>query len=119
MGEVKDVRSEILSTRIAVVPVFSGNGRRIKILEAWAHEFPIVSTPLGCARLDAGDGENLLIASDGPAFVEACTRLIRDDLPWGQLSRAGLDAWRRKCSWSDIARDIERVLQAGLASGLA
>ena len=37
---------------------------------------PVVSTILGAEGLDARDGESLLLADGGPAFVEAVSRLL-------------------------------------------
>jgi polysaccharide biosynthesis protein PslH len=63
---------------VAVVPIRAGGGSRIKILEAFAHGVPVVSTSIGAAGLAAVDGRHLLIA-DGPEdFAAAALRLHRD-----------------------------------------
>jgi glycosyltransferase involved in cell wall biosynthesis len=57
---------------VAVVPVRAGGGTRIKILEAFAHGVPVVTTPLGAEGIAAVDGEHLLLAEDALGFARAC-----------------------------------------------
>lgn len=63
---------------IAVVPLRAGGGTRIKILEAFAHHVPVVSTDVGAAGLAVTRGEHLLLADNPASFVQACARLARD-----------------------------------------
>ncbi|MBV8118804.1 MAG: glycosyltransferase [Alphaproteobacteria bacterium] len=60
---------------VAAVPVRAGGGTRIKILEAFAHGVPVVTTALGAEGIDADDGVHLLFADDAEAFARACLRL--------------------------------------------
>lgn len=61
-----------------VVPLRAGSGTRIKILEAFRHGTPVVSTTKGAAGLAVVHGEHLLLADTPAAMVEACLRLCRD-----------------------------------------
>ena len=45
-------------------PVRFGSGTRVKILEAFAHRIPVVSTSLGAEGLGAEDGVHLLVGDD-------------------------------------------------------
>jgi len=60
------------------VPLLSGGGVRVKILEAMARGVPVVSTTIGCEGLDVRDAEHLLIADTPVAFSEACAKILRD-----------------------------------------
>ncbi|MEI9976138.1 MAG: glycosyltransferase family 4 protein [Ignavibacteriota bacterium] len=73
-GEVDDAVRELARARVAVVPLLAGSGTRYKILEAWAAGLPVVSTTIGAEGLLTHDGENLLIADGGTAFVSAVSR---------------------------------------------
>src|SRR5690606_34177573 len=55
----------------------AGGGTRIKILEAFAHGTPVVSTSTGARGLDVVHGEHLLIADETEAIAQACERLHR------------------------------------------
>jgi glycosyltransferase involved in cell wall biosynthesis len=61
-GEVESAADFMNSHDIMVVPLLSGSGMRIKIIEAMAHGKTIVSTTVGAEGIDYKDGENILIA---------------------------------------------------------
>jgi len=60
------------------VPLLSGGGVRVKILEAMAMGVPVISTTLGCEGLDVQDGVHLLVADSPAAFAQACARVLQD-----------------------------------------
>jgi hypothetical protein len=60
---------------ILVVPLRVASGIRMKILEAWARGIPVVATPEAASGLDARDGDEVLLASNGAEFADAITRL--------------------------------------------
>ena len=49
---------------VAAVPLRAAGGTRIKILEAFAHGCPVVSTPTGARGLGVADGEHLVVTTD-------------------------------------------------------
>jgi glycosyltransferase involved in cell wall biosynthesis len=55
---------------IVVVPILSGGGTRIKILEAGMAGRPVFSTPYGAYGLDVRDGKNIMIFDDRDSFIE-------------------------------------------------
>jgi glycosyltransferase involved in cell wall biosynthesis len=60
------------------VPILSGGGVRVKILEAMAMGVPVISTTIGCEGLDVRDGEHLLVADSPEAFAHACAKVLQD-----------------------------------------
>ena len=78
MGEINDAYDFMNSKAIMVVPLFSGSGMRIKIIEGMALGKPIVTTDIGTEGIPTEDGNNILIANDAAQFTEAITRLIND-----------------------------------------
>ena len=75
-GPVVDAVCELARSRVAVVPLLTGSGTRLKILEAWAAGLPVVSTTIGAEGLPVRDGENALLADGAEAFAGAVTRLL-------------------------------------------
>jgi polysaccharide biosynthesis protein PslH len=65
VGPVDDALAELAHSKIAVVPLLSGSGTRVKIIEAWAAGVPVVSTTLGAEGLGAVDGTHVMLA-DSP-----------------------------------------------------
>jgi O-antigen biosynthesis protein len=76
---VDDLRPYLAKSSLAVVPVRLGAGIRGKVLEAWAMGKAVVSTSLGCAGLDARQGENLWIADKAADFADSVVTLLRND----------------------------------------
>jgi len=66
------------ATTVAVVPLRSGGGSRLKILEAFAHRTPVISTSRGAEGLPVTDGVHLLIADSEERLAEGCARLLAD-----------------------------------------
>lgn len=69
-GEVHDAVDFTNDNDIMIVPLFSGSGMRVKILEAMALGKLVVTTSLGAEGIDAVDGEHILIAENSTAFVQ-------------------------------------------------
>jgi glycosyltransferase involved in cell wall biosynthesis len=61
-----------------VVPIRAGGGTRIKVLEAFSHHRPVVSTPVGAEGLSVSHGEQILLASDAEGLSNCCIRLIHE-----------------------------------------
>jgi glycosyltransferase involved in cell wall biosynthesis len=108
LGNVPDVRPHLKEARVLAVPLESGGGSRLKILEAFAAGLPVVSTPVGAEGLEASSGEHLLIApvselADAVAKVlqdegladrlAVCARrLVTSRYDWAEIGRAACDA---------------------------
>ncbi len=74
-GEVEDAREFMLQHPISLVPLFSGSGIRIKILEAMMLGRTVITTTMGLEGIHAVDGEDVLIANtpyDFQAKLELC-----------------------------------------------
>lgn len=77
-GYVDDPTPFWTGASVLAVPLLSGGGVRVKILEAMAAGVPVVSTTIGCEGLDVRDGEHLLIADTPTTFAQACATLLAD-----------------------------------------
>lgn len=77
-GGVDDVTHWYESAHAVIVPVRAGGGTRIKVLEAFAHRRPVVSTLAGAEGLGAVACQHLLIADAADSFAAACLRLMEE-----------------------------------------
>jgi glycosyltransferase involved in cell wall biosynthesis len=77
-GEVPDVWEYMQRFSIMVVPLFSGSGIRIKIVEAMAAGKAIITTAIGAEGINYENGQHLLIAKDANSFTDAIVRLCND-----------------------------------------
>ena len=85
-GTVTDVTRCYESAHAVIVPVRAGGGTRIKVLEAFAHQRPVVSTSAGAEGLEVTAGRHLLIADSRSDFAACCGRLMRDPALGRQLA---------------------------------
>jgi polysaccharide biosynthesis protein PslH len=78
-GYVADALPFWKETSALAVPLLSGGGVRVKILEAMAMGVPVISTTMGCEGLDVRSGEHLLVADTPQAFASACVSVLQDE----------------------------------------
>ncbi|GAB2985915.1 glycosyltransferase family 4 protein [Mucilaginibacter puniceus] len=78
-GEVDDALEFVNSKSIMIVPLLSGGGMRVKIVEGMAMEKCIISTSLGVEGINFTNGENVLIANTRDEFYRAIKRCIKDE----------------------------------------
>lgn len=80
VGEVENAIDFILSKSIMVVPLLSGSGMRVKIIEAMALGKPIVSTSIGAEGIEVEDGKDILIANTPEEFLFQIEKCISDKM---------------------------------------
>lgn len=78
LGEVEDARRFIASKTIMIVPLFSGSGIRIKIIEGLAMGKTIISTTLGAEGIDCKQGQDILLADLPCDFFEMISVAVSD-----------------------------------------
>ena len=78
-GYVADVGPFWKSAAALAVPILSGGGVRVKILEAMAMGVPVISTTIGCEGLAVRNGEHLLVADTPRDFAQACAAVLQDE----------------------------------------
>jgi glycosyltransferase involved in cell wall biosynthesis len=115
-GTVDDVSRYYAGASVAVVPLLAGGGTSIKVLEAFAHGRPVVSTSVGARGLPVVDGEHLLLADDPSTFAAACRRLLADPALAAELAGAGRELVRRSFTTGSIATLRREVFRAAVAA---
>jgi glycosyltransferase involved in cell wall biosynthesis len=78
-GEVDDGLEFVNSKSIMIVPLLSGGGMRVKIVEGMAMQKCIISTSLGAEGITYKNGVNILIANTKEEFFKAIKRCIADE----------------------------------------
>ncbi len=78
LGEVPDAKKFILEHGIMLVPLVSGSGIRIKIVEAMALGKPVVATSIAAEGLGLTNEKNILIANNAPEFVTQIGKILND-----------------------------------------
>lgn len=73
--------------QIMVVPLLSGSGLRIKIIEGMSYGKAIVSTSIGAEGINYKHAENILIADDSSQFSKHVIMLLKDNNLKDKLSK--------------------------------
>jgi glycosyltransferase involved in cell wall biosynthesis len=121
-GGVPDVRPYLRQAHLLAVPLESGGGTRLKILEAFAAGLPVVSTPVGCEGLRVTAEEHLLMAPR-KRFAAAVTALLGDPQRGRELAARARQLvhaeydWRRIGTSACAAVETAVQSQSGSATG--
>src|SRR6185312_9602250 len=78
IGAVDDVKPWYNKASVSVVPLLTGSGTRLKILEAMGMGVPVVSTSIGAEGIDYKDGKEILIADEENDFANKIIGLLKD-----------------------------------------
>jgi len=89
-GFVADLAPFYLRSRLAIAPLLSGSGTRLKIVEALAYRRPVVATSVGAEGLELPVGAHLSIANSPTDFVAECVKLLENR----ELAASGGDVGR-------------------------
>jgi len=96
LGEINDAYDFINSKAIMVVPLFSGSGMRIKIIEGMALGKPIVTTDIGTEGIPTTNGDNIQIANDAEQFINAINQLINNRELSNQIGKNAIEFIQQK-----------------------
>ncbi len=111
-GRLPDVAAAVREAAVAVVPLRTGGGTRLKILEALALGTPVVSTRKGAEGLAVTDGEHLLLADEPAAFAEAVLRVLAEPERAARLSAAGRALIATRYTWDAIGSQLLDIVEA-------
>jgi glycosyltransferase involved in cell wall biosynthesis len=114
LGFVDDVRDYMATARVMVVPLRSGGGTRLKIIEGLSFGVPTVSTTLGAEGLDLVPGRDILIADEPQAIADEILRVLTDDDVATSLTAHGKSVARALYSWRASVVPL-RVALSGVA----
>jgi glycosyltransferase involved in cell wall biosynthesis len=110
-GYVEDPEPILADSAVFVVPLRSGGGMRVKILDAWSRAIPVVSTAVGAEGLELRNGDNIFLADEPQAFADEVLRLLNDSELAGRTGAQGRKTveasydWRREyAKWDRVYR---------------
>lgn len=106
-GRVADVRPHVQKAGVFVVPLLSGSGTRLKIVEALAMGVPVVSTTIGAEGIDGRDGVHFRIADTPAAFARAVLEILGNPQMAQSLRLAGRDLVQERYSWQSACRSLQ------------
>lgn len=102
-GEVEEVRPFYETCRLCVVPLRSGGGTRLKILEALALGRPVVSTSIGAEGIDIQNGRDILIADTPADMAHSIIGLLHQTELADRIARNGRHLAEERYNWKNIS----------------
>jgi len=111
-GEVPDARAFLSECQVLAVPLFSGSGIRIKILEGLALGRVVVATPLALEGIPARHDQEVLIAQSESEWLQALKRLYHDETLRQTLARNARRFLLREFDNQRLARKLLDAYQS-------
>jgi polysaccharide biosynthesis protein PslH len=105
-GFVDDIRPYVARSSVYVVPLQSGGGTRLKVLDALAMGKAVLSTSIGCEGLAVTQGENILIADSPEKFTASLKSLLKQKDKRHILGQNGRKLVAGHYSWDKICDEM-------------
>jgi len=101
-----------------IVPLRSGGGTRLKLLEALAGGRAVVSTTAGAEGIDVADERDVLLVPDDPGrFAAATLRLLEDPALRARLAERGRALVQERYDWPALGELLEAALVRAAQDG--
>ncbi len=113
-GAVDDVKPWYNKAAISVVPLLTGSGTRLKILEAMGIGVPVVSTTIGAEGIEYTDGKEIVIADRETAFANTIIVLLNDKKQRAKLSVEARRLATSQYDWNVIGDKMALFLKNDL-----
>ena len=113
LGYVDELGPFLSETGVFVVPLWSGGGMRVKIVDAWTWGLPIVSTSVGAEGAAYEHGVNLLIADTPADFADAVVRIVQDQELADRLRAEGRRTAVEHYDWRTVYRAWDAIYPHG------
>jgi glycosyltransferase involved in cell wall biosynthesis len=115
-GTVPDVRPYYQDAVASIVPLHTGGGTRLKILEAMASGVPVISTSIGAEGLAVSPGKNIDIVDDEAGWLPALEALSRRDRLWDERASSGLELVRARYDWRMLGERLYQEYRSWLGA---
>jgi len=96
VADAPDVAPHYAAATLAIAPLFSGRGTRLKLIEAAAYAVPVVATSAASAGLPFSDPQSMWIAEDKDTFIAAVSAALASPVERSRRAKQALDLARRR-----------------------
>lgn len=104
--------ADVASDTIEIVPILTGSGMRMKILEAAAMSIPFITTTVGVEGLAFKNEEDCLVADTPEDFARGLERLTRDEALRKRLADHAHSVFLNNYSAEQLARVRDDVYKS-------
>ncbi len=110
-GEVFDAVEFINSKAIMIVPLLSGSGMRVKIIEGMAMSKCIIATSMAAEGIRCEHGKDILIADTADEFYRAILQCITNPKKWKEIGENARKTVERDHDVKIIAERMLNIYQ--------
>lgn len=111
LGEVADAAAFVNEHIIALAPLRSGSGLKVKVLEAMALGRVVLGSSIALEGIPAQDGRHFLLANTPEDFVRQLSRLQENPQLAVQLGQTARELIQTEFDYRDVARKLMASIQ--------
>jgi hypothetical protein len=113
-GFVPDMAAELARSDVIAVPIRFAGGTRIKILEAFAHRIPVVSTTVGAEGIEAVAGRHMIVGDTPGSFADGCVELLTNESRRRSIVDEAERLLLERYRWSSIRETMTALAAAAV-----
>jgi glycosyltransferase involved in cell wall biosynthesis len=110
-GSVDNVGPWYNKAAVAIVPLLSGSGTRLKILEAMSYGLPVISTTKGAEGIEYRNNENIVIADTEQDFSEYLIALLQNKDRRLKIQKSARKLIEEKYDWNVVGNSMSYFLK--------
>ncbi|RZK62891.1 MAG: glycosyltransferase [Hymenobacter sp.] len=117
-GFVESAPAFMQAYELMLVPLLSGGGMRVKIVEGMAVGKAILSTTIGAEGIEARDGQDLLLRDGAAAWLQALRDYHAGHLPLAAIGQAAARTAQARYSTEAVAEGFVALYEQARAARL-
>ena len=111
-GGVERINTYYQRASIAIVPLLSGSGTRLKLMEAMAFKVPVVSTSIGAEGINYTDRKNILIADSPGSFANEVIELLQNPQLANNIANEAFLLVKNEYDWDIVGDKMANYLES-------
>jgi glycosyltransferase involved in cell wall biosynthesis len=106
-GVVSDAVNYIQKCEIFIVPLLSGGGMRLKVVEAMSLGKCIISTAVGAEGIEYTNGKDILIANNTSEWIEQINWIVTHQNQIDEIEQCAILLAHNKYNWEQLVKEFE------------
>jgi sugar transferase (PEP-CTERM/EpsH1 system associated) len=115
-GFVDDIRPYFNRASVYVCPIMDGGGTKLKVLDALAMGKALVAHEIACEGINVQDGENVIFAETGEAYVAAIRNLLENEERRKEMGRKARELAVSTYAYESIGKKLSALCEQLTAS---
>lgn len=113
-GMVESVDEYYECSQLIIIPLLTGGGVKVKLLEALGHGSIVVTTRKGIEGTDFLDQEHVIERNDADQFAEACIDVLQNPQKYEKIRKKAMQKIEDEYSWKEIVIRFRNYINSRL-----